>query len=318
MVDYPIQRLKPNPWNFNLMDEDELEILSKDIEAKGVQDRIIIRTIGNDWEIIEGEQKVKAMKLLGWKAVPEQCVTVWEMDDSQVRGYVRSSKIRGTRKNLMKEAKLYLDDQQASGKNRQDYAASINLPIAKLTKILKRLDNTYPAVQQYLENPPLSESVVDTVLTARPDYQFQLLKRAENEGWSVEDAKVAISTGVDLQNQPVRNNVDKRAANDVAKFDMYDRVALSRIINVTQTNFVKVKDYSKSKGANVTVHELDDILAKLNKLKQRIDGSRTTYHGDGKTSKKGSESAQWMISGTDAERAEKVVAVDDRARMILK
>jgi len=173
----PISSFVTNPWNFNIMSDEELESLSADIKVNGVKQNILARKTGDKYEIVDGEHKVKAMKMLGWKDVPESMVTIRDFTDAEVRSYVRSSLTRGTRKDLVREAEIYLFDYQASGLDMKAYAEKIGVEYTKLSRILKRNNMGNPA-KAFLQRNSVSPHVVDEVMNARPDYHFPLLPRA--------------------------------------------------------------------------------------------------------------------------------------------
>lgn len=66
----PIDKLKPNPWNPNLMTQEMMAKEVNSIETFGFVDPLTVRTLGEDFEIIDGEQRWKAAQSIGLEVLP--------------------------------------------------------------------------------------------------------------------------------------------------------------------------------------------------------------------------------------------------------
>lgn len=68
----PLEKIRPNPWNCNLLPNPEKKKLKKQMEKLGPEkiQPIITRKLGDIYEIIDGEQRWSIAKELGWKTVP--------------------------------------------------------------------------------------------------------------------------------------------------------------------------------------------------------------------------------------------------------
>ena len=77
----PIELVVPNPdqprTNFN---EEELEELAESIKRNGLLQPILVRKVGDQYQIIAGERRYQACKKLGLKSVP---VRIREVDDDE-------------------------------------------------------------------------------------------------------------------------------------------------------------------------------------------------------------------------------------------
>ncbi len=81
----PIDMLIDNPNNPNHMSKSSFAKLVRNIEHTGLYEPIIVRKRDSDssslYEIINGHQRVRALKQLGYTSVD---VCVWDIDDEQV------------------------------------------------------------------------------------------------------------------------------------------------------------------------------------------------------------------------------------------
>jgi ParB/RepB/Spo0J family partition protein len=75
-AEIPLDRLLPNPRQpRKYFDDDKVEELAKDIEANGLIEEIVVRAKKdepNTWEIICGERRSRACRLLGWATISAQ------------------------------------------------------------------------------------------------------------------------------------------------------------------------------------------------------------------------------------------------------
>jgi len=67
-VDYPIDQLTPNTYNPNRQSDREFELLCRSIEEDGFTQPILAHS--ETKEIIDGEHRWRACKVLGWTTVP--------------------------------------------------------------------------------------------------------------------------------------------------------------------------------------------------------------------------------------------------------
>lgn len=80
----PIDRIRPNPWNPNVMDAEMMEKEKASITEYGMIVPILVRQVGvNIWEIIDGEHRYETCKLLGHKEI--LCVDLGLMSDQKAK-----------------------------------------------------------------------------------------------------------------------------------------------------------------------------------------------------------------------------------------
>jgi ParB/RepB/Spo0J family partition protein len=83
VVDLPVERLRPNGWNVNRMDDARFEKLKRYLKREQFLEPIVVRPIGPDtYEIVGGEHRWRAAQELGYATIP--CAVV-KLDDKQAR-----------------------------------------------------------------------------------------------------------------------------------------------------------------------------------------------------------------------------------------
>lgn len=76
----PIDRLDPHPLNSNVMPKVLLDKLASAIERTGLYPPIIVRPIGERYQILDGHHRIQVLKQLGHAQVN---AVVWPVDEEQ-------------------------------------------------------------------------------------------------------------------------------------------------------------------------------------------------------------------------------------------
>ena len=83
LMNLRLERLQDAPWNPNRMDEATLKRLIESMTRFGMVQNLVVRPIGEgDYEVLSGNQRLQALKELGYAKAP--CVVV-EVDDVHAR-----------------------------------------------------------------------------------------------------------------------------------------------------------------------------------------------------------------------------------------
>jgi ParB/RepB/Spo0J family partition protein len=83
VVDLPVDRLRPNPWNPNRVPPEMFAKLRAYIEREGLVEPLVVRPAeAGHYEILGGEHRWRVARELGYEAVP--CAVV-EMDDRRAK-----------------------------------------------------------------------------------------------------------------------------------------------------------------------------------------------------------------------------------------
>jgi ParB family chromosome partitioning protein len=83
VVDIPLDKLRPVPWNPNSMTPDMLARLKASLERYGVVENLVVRPLSSgEYEVLSGNQRLKVLHELGYSSAP--CVVV-DLDNAQAR-----------------------------------------------------------------------------------------------------------------------------------------------------------------------------------------------------------------------------------------
>ncbi|CAM3198223.1 nucleoid occlusion protein [Filibacter tadaridae] len=106
IVQVKIDSIKPNKYQpRTVFSEEKIEELARTIHTHGVIQPIVIRGTGNDeYEIIAGERRYRAMKKLGWSEVP---AIIRELDDKETASIALIENLQREELTAIEEAYAY-------------------------------------------------------------------------------------------------------------------------------------------------------------------------------------------------------------------
>lgn len=136
--DVPLEVIEENPHQpRKTFDEDELASLSDSIRNHGVLQPLVVRQVGEKFQVVAGERRLRAARTAGLVAVP---VTVVNFNDQQVLEAALVENIQRTDLNPIEKAqgfKEYLSKYQMT---HEQLAARLGLGRATITNLVSLLD----------------------------------------------------------------------------------------------------------------------------------------------------------------------------------
>ena len=82
LKEIPINQIEENPWNPNIMTENQLEHLKKEYKRVGYLQPIVVRKKGKKYEIVDGAHRFRAYKVLN---LSEISAVIVEMNDENAK-----------------------------------------------------------------------------------------------------------------------------------------------------------------------------------------------------------------------------------------
>ena len=178
-----VEDIIPNRFQPRLtFDEKALQELSDSIKVHGVIQPLVLRRIGNKYEIIAGERRYKASCMAGLKKVP---AIVREMTDNESAEVALIENIQ--RKNLtsIEEAQSYRNLLDRGYLTQEELASKLGITQPTIANKM-RLLNLCDEVQNALLNEQISERHARSLLQiSNPDDQKLLLDRIIKERLTV-------------------------------------------------------------------------------------------------------------------------------------
>ena len=178
-----ISDILPNRFQPRIKFEDEsLDELAESISRFGVIEPIVVRPIGNKYEIIAGERRYKASKLASKTTIPSIVISLSDKDSEEL---ALLENVQRQSLNPIEEAVSYKRILDMGYITREELSKKIGKPqsvILNKTRLLNLADE----VQSYLLNNKISERHARALLNITDlDAQVEMLHRIVNERLTV-------------------------------------------------------------------------------------------------------------------------------------
>lgn len=205
----PIEDIIPNRFQPRLaFDERELNELANSIIKYGVIQPIVLRNIGDKYEIIAGERRYKAAQLAGLTEVP---AIISNIDDNKSAEIALVENVQRRNLNSLEEAKSYKKILDKEGLTQDELAKKIGVSQSTIANKLRLLNLTSEA-QDALMNDKISERHARSLLSVTdPEKQKALLNKVISERLTVRQ--------LDDEIKKESNPASESALNHVPSYD---------------------------------------------------------------------------------------------------
>ncbi len=146
IVNIPLDKISVNPYQpRKYFDEEELKELAQSILAYGIIQPIIVRADGENYQIIAGERRYRASKILNLKEIP---ALIQDMDDEKAAAVSLIENLQRRELNYFEEASAYsllingfglTQDELAKKVGRSQSAIANKLRLLKLSPEVRNL-----------------------------------------------------------------------------------------------------------------------------------------------------------------------------------
>ena len=230
-------------------DDDSLEELANSIKADGVIQPIVVRKVGDKYEIIAGERRFRASKLAGLEKVP---VVVKNVTDRKARELALVENIQRENLNPIEEAislKTLMEEYKLTQQELSDIIGKSRSYIANNLRLLNLSDY----IKEYLIRGELSPSQGRTLLSLeteeeRKKYLDKLLVKEVN-----------------IRDVEKKAKQSKNKTEDIFIKDICERL--------TEVLDAKVKIHEKKKGGQIEISYLNEA-----DLQRIIDSLMNIYN----------------------------------------
>lgn len=248
----PVDEIRPNPYQPRKVFNDEaLKELSSSIKQHGVFTPILVKKSIQGYDLIAGERRLRASKLVGLKDIPAIIV---DFDDQEMMEIALLENIQREDLNVIEEAKAYEKLIQRLGYTQEQLAHRVGKSREHITNLL-RLLKLPEDVQEYVVSKQLSMGHVRALLGLKTEASMRkVAKQAIDQGLSVRKVE-----------QIVKDTNNKKTI-EKPKEDIYVKAAKEKLQEFFQTSV------SISKNA-ISIHyenkeDLNRILELLNLVEE--------------------------------------------------
>jgi ParB family chromosome partitioning protein len=185
-----IEQIQTNPYQpRKAFDEDEIHHLSDSIKSHGVLQPLVVRPVGDQFQLIAGERRLRAAQEAGLREVP---VTIVNFDDQQVFEASLVENIQRADLNPIEKAQGFKDYLDRYGVTQEQLAGRLGMDrtsVSNLVNLLHLPDEVQTAVRQNqisLGHAKILKGLSD------PGRQIELCKDVVMKGLSVKALELIV------------------------------------------------------------------------------------------------------------------------------
>jgi ParB family transcriptional regulator, chromosome partitioning protein len=190
LEELPVASIKPNRYQpRDHFDEEALGALADSIREVGVLQPVLVRPVGDGFELVAGERRWRAARRVGLQTIP---ALVRETDDSAALEHALIENLHRDELNPLEEAAAYQQLIEDFGLTHDDVASRVGKSRTSVTNAL-RLLQLPPTIQRLVQERSISMGHARALL-GTPDrgFQEQLAKQIATDDLSVRATEEAI------------------------------------------------------------------------------------------------------------------------------
>lgn len=240
-AEIPVNRIVPNPNQPRTdFDSEALDALAASIEAIGLLQPVIVRANADDYILIAGERRLRAVKSLGRGEIP--AIIRQETDDATTLAEALVENLQREDLSPLEEAAAYKELLEDLGMTHEDVAVRVGKSRSTITNTL-RLLQLPAAIQKMLASGDLTAGHARALLGSEDEaYAVHIAQRAVAEGWTVRRVEEAMRLRTTQGRQTSSRNPTVRPAAIIELEDrLQDRLG------------TKVKIDYGAKGGKITI-----------------------------------------------------------------
>lgn len=246
-------------------EEKGIEELAASIKEHGLLQPIVVRPAGEGYELVAGERRWRACRLLGWEKIP---ALVREYDDEKTACAILVENIQRENLNPLEEAIAYQRLIEEFKLTHEDTARRVGKSRAAVGNAL-RLLNLPPRVLQMLRNGELSAGHARALLSiSDPETQEIMAAKAAAQELSVRELEAAVKRW-GKEKEP------KKAEKETAAGDEGLALAVEKISAALGTK-VAVRPSRKRWRVEIYFRSREEIMTFVKKFMVRKNASRET------------------------------------------
>ncbi len=177
-----ILQIDRNPFQPRLeFDEAELDQLADNLETHGLLQPIVVRKVGERYQIIAGERRFRAATRAGWSEVAVHCIDV---DDRQMIELALTENLQRKDLNAIEKATSFARYLETYGGTHEELAKRLGFDRSTVTNLIRLLELATD-VQEAVRKGELSQGHARAILPLEAWEQVEIAARVQAEGWSV-------------------------------------------------------------------------------------------------------------------------------------
>jgi len=258
----PIARIRPNPFQPRReFRDDELAQLEASLKASGLIQPITVRSVGDHYELIAGERRLRAATRLGWTDIP---AIVKDYDDRALLTLALVENLQRADLNPIEEAEGYARLIAEFQVTQQDVATAVGKDRSTVANSL-RLLNLPASVRRMLQDGQLNVGHARALLALPNEREIvDVAREAVAKDLSVREVERLVKQATTPKRPPSRPPAEKNSTARTAEI----RRLTDRLRRRLQTDVTLAVDDTDRGELRIAFYSADD----LNRLIELITG----------------------------------------------
>lgn len=186
----PVERIKLSRFTARkTIDEKSLRELASSIDEHGLIEPIILRSIGNNYEVVAGTRRFFAAKRIGLKTIP---ALVQKLSDSETFELLMTENLQREDFNPMEIAALLRHAIDKLGYSQRQLAKRIGKDLAWVNRHLRLLDLPQSVLSMLTRGNTLTEGHTRHMLSLSKESQIEVAKTVEEEKLTTRETEMLI------------------------------------------------------------------------------------------------------------------------------
>lgn len=238
VVKIPIDKIIPNRYQpRSIFDEEKIEELSRTIHTHGVIQPIVVRPFGEDqYEIIAGERRYRAMKKLEWTEVP---AIVRELNDKETASIALIENLQREELTAIEEALAYQQLIELHSLTQEALAQRLGKGQSTVANKLRLLKLPQVVQEAILKREITERHARALILVKEEELQIKLVELIKENDWNVRQLEQYIEQ---LKAEPQEKTKPEKPKRKGISKDI--RIALNTIkqsLSMVQKSGIEVK-----------------------------------------------------------------------------
>jgi ParB family chromosome partitioning protein len=261
-----LEQIEHNPYQpRKSFDADELASLSASVREVGILQPLVVRQVGERFQLIAGERRLRAAQQVGLAKVP---VRVVDFNDQQVLEAALVENIQRTDLNPIEKAQGFKDYIDRFSLNHEQLAQRLGLARSTITNLVNLLEMA-PEVQEGIRLGQLSEAHAKLLKGIKnKERQVALYKHVVAMGLSVKATETYIREQKEAAGEPQRASSREGASHAGGQKTAHVK-SLENELRQKLATPVEIRQTGKDRGHFIIHFETNDDFQRILDVLQR-------------------------------------------------
>lgn len=179
-------------------DPAEMQALAESIQTHGLLQPVVVRPVGDRYQLIAGERRLRAAELAGWTDVPAQVV---QADDRQVAELAIVENLQRKDLNPLEKAACFQKYLETYRCTQEELASRLKIDRSTIANLIRLLELPEP-IQALLRQGRLSQGHARALLPlGEPEEQIAMAERILQQGLNVRQTEALVKQILEAADQ---------------------------------------------------------------------------------------------------------------------